>query len=412
MLAHVPRYGPNQTTDPAVLTAFHTPRVYTHSQSIHTLPEYTHTSRVYTHSQSIHTLPEYTHTPRVFTHSAFHTPKVYTHSQSIHTLPEYTHTRPFTLPEYTHTPRVYTHSQTIHTLSRTLRRQVSNDSQEVLCSDGGEEVVLHVASLSSSSSLPSHLHQQPALQLVPATPGASPQPSRPRSVHTQHPSSHSLPPPPLPPTHPWRQEEASADQEVSLITRAGLAGIDDVIGVGLGSEDGGLEGSYKGYWVDRGGGQLKRFLSADTQGRSVLAPRSHPLSCLDDPRRHSVEVCSSVESSPQRSTTSSGFVSRADSLQMHSQTTTLPSPRRKKKMIPPCIAVNWSPSPASTLPRGGRDTSCLRRRASSSDSKDSFDLGVGEGLGLGLCQEGGGSNPNPKLLTLLSFSFEKTSSEH
>ncbi|XP_031655849.1 voltage-dependent T-type calcium channel subunit alpha-1G-like [Oncorhynchus kisutch] len=204
--------------------------------------------------------------------------------------------------------------------------QVSNDSQEVLCSDGGEEVVLHVASLSSSSSLPSHLHQQPALQLVPATPGASPQPSRPRSVHTQHPSSHSLPPPPLPPTHPWRQEEGSADQEVSLITRAGLAGIDDVIGVGLGSEDGGLEGSYKGYWVGRGGGQLKRFHSADTQGRSVLAPRSRPLSWLDDPHRHSVDVCSSVESSPQRSTTSSGFVSRADSLQMHSQTTTLPSP--------------------------------------------------------------------------------------
>uniref|UniRef100_A0A8C7G282 Voltage-dependent T-type calcium channel subunit alpha n=2 Tax=Oncorhynchus TaxID=8016 RepID=A0A8C7G282_ONCKI len=285
----------------------------------------------------------------------------------------------------------------IHTLSRTLRRQVSNDSQEVLCSDGGEEVVLHVASLSSSSSLPSHLHQQPALQLVPATPGASPQPSRPRSVHTQHPSSHSLPPPPLPPTHPWRQEEGSADQEVSLITRAGLAGIDDVIGVGLGSEDGGLEGSYKGYWVGRGGGQLKRFHSADTQGRSVLAPRSRPLSWLDDPHRHSVDVCSSVESSPQRSTTSSGFVSRADSLQMHSQTTTLP---------PDGLEPQSGLHPA----RGGWDTSCLRRRAPSSDSKDSFDLGVREGLGLGLCQEGGGSNP--KLLTLLSFSFEKTSSEH
>ncbi|XP_071247574.1 LOW QUALITY PROTEIN: voltage-dependent T-type calcium channel subunit alpha-1G-like [Salvelinus alpinus] len=333
-------------------------------------------------------------------------------------------------------PHSLSHSQSIHTLSRTLRRQVaiSNDSQEVLCSDGGEgeEVVLHVASLalSSSSSSPSHLHQQPALQLVPATPVAIPQPWRPSSVHTQHPSSHSLPPPPLPPTRPWRQEEASADQEVSLITRAGLAGIDNVIGVGLGSEDGGLEGSYKGYWVGRGGGQLKRFHSADTQGRSVLAPRSHPLSWLDDPRRHSVEVCSSVESSPQRSTASSGFVSRADSLQIHSQTTThtLPSPRRKKKMSPPCISVD--PPDGLELQSGlhparggvgglgmppplhGQDTSCLRRRAPSSDSKDSFDLGVEEGLGLGLCQEGGGSNPNPKLLTLPSFSFEKTSSEH
>ncbi|KAM9559286.1 LOW QUALITY PROTEIN: voltage-dependent T-type calcium channel subunit alpha-1G-like [Salvelinus alpinus] len=333
-------------------------------------------------------------------------------------------------------PHSLSHSQSIHTLSRTLRRQVaiSNDSQEVLCSDGGEgeEVVLHVASLalSSSSSSPSHLHQQPALQLVPATPVAIPQPWRPSSVHTQHPSSHSLPPPPLPPTRPWRQEEASADQEVSLITRAGLAGIDNVIGVGLGSEDGGLEGSYKGYWVGRGGGQLKRFHSADTQGRSVLAPRSHPLSWLDDPRRHSVEVCSSVESSPQRSTASSGFVSRADSLQIHSQTTThtLPSPRRKKKMSPPCISVDppdglelqsgLHPAPGGggglgmPPPLHGQDTSCLRRRAPSSDSKDSFDLGVEEGLGLGLCQEGGGSNPNPKLLTLPSFSFEKTSSEH
>ncbi|CAB1311801.1 unnamed protein product, partial [Coregonus sp. 'balchen'] len=337
-------------------------------------------------------------------------------------------------------PHSLSHSQSIHTLSRTLRRQVrhthiatathtpevaiSNDSQEALCSDGGEgkEVVLDVASLalslsSSSSSSSSHLHHQPALRLVPATPGASPQPSRPSSVHTQHtssPSSPSLPPPPLPSTRPWREEEASADQEVSLITRAGLAGIEDVIGVGLGSEDGGLEGSYQGYWVGRRAGcgpclrQLKRFHSADTQGRSVLAPRPRPLSWLDDLRRHSVEVCSSVESSPQRSTisTSSGFVSRADSLQIQSQTTTqtLPSPRRKKKMSPPCISVDppdglepqsgLHPSPGGLgglgmpPPLPGRDTSCLRRRAPSSDSKDSFDLGVGEGLGLGLGQEG------------------------
>eukprot|EP00063_Salmo_salar_P060105 XP_014034940.1 PREDICTED: voltage-dependent T-type calcium channel subunit alpha-1G isoform X4 [Salmo salar] len=342
-----------------------------------------------------------------------------------------------------------------HTLSRTLRRQVavSNDSQEALWSDGveGEEGVLNVASLAlplSSSSSSSHLHQQPSLRLVPATPGASPQRSRPSSVHTQHPfsnhdqhhlssspnspSSLSSPPPPLPSAHPWRQEEASADHEVSLINRAGLVSSEDVTGVGLRSEVGGLEGSYQGYEVGRGEGsrpclrQLKRFHSADAQGRSILASRPRPLSWLDDPRRHSVEVCSSVESSPQRSTTStsSGFVSRADSLQIHSQTTTktLPSPRRKKKMSPPCISVDppdgleSQPGLHPTLgglgglgmppPLPSRDTSCLRRRAPSSDSKDSFDLGAGEGLG----QEGGG--PNPKLLTLPSFSFEKTSSEH
>uniref|UniRef100_UPI003AAD9E8E voltage-dependent T-type calcium channel subunit alpha-1G n=1 Tax=Centroberyx gerrardi TaxID=166262 RepID=UPI003AAD9E8E len=361
-----------------------------------------------------------------------------------------------------------------HTLSRTLRRQVavSTDSQEALCSDGGEsdEGLLNVASLglppsssacssssSSSSTSPSscsHHHQQPALRLVPATPGASPKPSRPSSVHTQHHDQHCLAsyspsssssssPPPLLPARPHQQEEASADQEVSLITRAGLAGSDDIIRAGgLGSEladdsgDGGGSEGYRGY-AGRSPcpRQLKRFHSADTQGRSALLPRPRPSSWLDDPRRHSVEVCSSVESSPQRSTasTSSGFVSRADSLQIHSQTptqTSLPSPRRKKKMSPPCISVDppdgleAQPGLHPALgglggvglgglgmppPLPGRDT-CLRRRAPSSDSKDSFDLGVGEGPG----QDGGspGPNTNPKLLTLPSFSFEKTSSEH
>ncbi|KAM3860115.1 voltage-dependent T-type calcium channel subunit alpha-1G [Diretmus argenteus] len=350
-----------------------------------------------------------------------------------------------------------------HTLSRTLRRQVavSTDSQEALCTDGGEsdEGVLNLASLglppssSFSSTSPSSCfhHQQPALCLVPATPGASPKPLHPSSVHPQHhdqyhltsyspssssssSSSSSLPisPPPLPPARPHQEEEASVDQEVTLITRAGLASSDETIragglGSGTGDSDGG-NNSYHGYAGCQAGRspclrQLKRFHSADTQGRSALLPR--PSSWLDDPRRHSVEVCSSVESSPQRSTTStsSGFVSRADSLQIHSQTSTqtsLPSPRRKKKMSPPCISVDPPDGleSQSGLHSGGigippplpsRDT-CLRRRAPSSDSKDSFDLGVGEGPG----QNGGSPSPNtnPKLLTLPSFSFEKTSSEH
>nr|CBN81174.1 T calcium channel alpha 1G subunit variant 88 [Dicentrarchus labrax] len=144
--------------------------------------------------------------------------------------------------------------------------------------------------------------------------------------------------------------------------------------------------------------QLKRFHSADTQGSTALLPRPRPYSWLDDPRSHSVEVCSSAESSPQRSTASasSGFVSRADSLQIHSQPPTqtlLPSPRRKKKMSPPCISVDPPDGlePQSGLypglgalggigvgglgmppPLPSRDT-CLRRRAPSSDSKDSFD---------------------------------------
>ncbi len=303
------------------------------------------------------------------------------------------------------------------------------------------------SSPSSSPSPCSHHYQQPAFCLVPATPGASPKPSRPSSVHTQLHDQHCLassppsspsssPPPPLP-ARPHQQEEASVDQEVSLITCAGLAGSDDIMTEDSGN--GGNEGfsSYAGCQESRSPclRQLKRFHSADTQGRSTLLPRPRPYSWLDDPRRHSVEVCSSVESSPQRSTTStsSGFVSRADSLQIHSQTptqTSLPSPRRKKKMSPPCISVEPPDGlePQSGLypglgglggmglgglgmppPLPSRDT-CLRRRAPSSDSKDSFDLGVGEGSG----QDGGSPNPNtnPKLLTLPSFSFEKTSSEH
>uniref|UniRef100_A0A8C2AQQ9 Voltage-dependent T-type calcium channel subunit alpha n=1 Tax=Cyprinus carpio TaxID=7962 RepID=A0A8C2AQQ9_CYPCA len=296
-----------------------------------------------------------------------------------------------------------------HTLSRTLRRQVavSADSQETLYTEGGEnEGPLGLRELSDPHvNLPPQQQQhQPSLFLVPATPGASPKPSRP-SVHTQHNpydqynvfSKRSCSPP-LPSLAVRKQEELdTVDQEVSRIIRAGLAGrSDDGIGEGTGDQ-----GARR---------QLKKYHSVDTQGqRALLLPR--PLSWLDDPRRHSIEVCSSMESSPQRSSISSGFVSRGDSLQQQS------SPRgRKKKMSPPCISVD--PPEGSELPGGfhpalgmvppplpSRDT-CLRRRAPSSDSKDSFDLGGG---GDGLPQEG---IPNSKLLTLPSFSFEKTSSEH
>ncbi|XP_068160962.1 voltage-dependent T-type calcium channel subunit alpha-1G isoform X3 [Antennarius striatus] len=351
----------------------------------------------------------------------------------------------------------------IHTLSRTLRRQVAvyTDSQEALCSDGGDsnERLVNVASLSippspststpSNSPLPSsHHHHQPALCLVPATPSASPRPLYSNSVHTQlhdqhcftstSPSSSSspLPPPPLP-ARLHQEEDVSVDQEVSLITHTGLACSDDIM-----TEDSG-DGGNKGYSSFTSCQesqspclrQLKRFHSADTQGPSAFLHRPRPYSWLDDPRRHSVEVFSSMESLPHRSTTStsSGFVSQADSLQIHSQTSTqtsLPSPQRKKKMSPPCISVD---PPDGQEPRSGlysgrtgfggmglgglgmspplptQDT-CLRRRAQSSDSKDSFDQGVGESSG----RDGGSPNPNthPKLLTLPSFSIDGTSSEH
>ncbi|XP_057681929.1 voltage-dependent T-type calcium channel subunit alpha-1G isoform X4 [Corythoichthys intestinalis] len=276
------------------------------------------------------------------------------------------------------------------TASRKLRRQVavSTDSQEALCSDGEEssDGLENVASLSPSTF--SHQQQQqqrPALCPAPAKPDPSPGSC----------SSHR------------RQNRSSLDREVSLINAGVLTGSEDV----RGSE------SYKNNTVCQDSGShglrpLKRFHSVDTQGRSVVPPR--PRSWLDDPRRHSLEVCSAAASS--------GFVPNADGLQTSAQTP-LPSPRRKKKMSPPCISVE-PPDGSEPLrpalgglgsgglrlppPLPNRDT-CLRRRAPSSDSKDSFDLGVGEGSG----QDGSSPNSsNPKLLTLPNFSFEKTSSEH
>lgn len=307
---------------------------------------------------------------------------------------------------------------------------MSTDSQEALCSEGGEsnEGLVNVVSLGlplSPSSSPLHCSHRPQRQPS-LCPVPSPKPPRPSSVHTQLHEQHCLAsyspspsPPPLLPARLRRQDEASADEEVSLITHAGLAASDDVI-----ADDSGGNASYAGCPDSRSPclRQLKRFHSADTQCRGAPLPRPRPYSWLDDLRCHSVEVCSSAESSPQRSTasasTSSGFVSRADSLQTHGQTSTqtsLPSPRRKKKMSPPCISVD---PPDGLEPQSGlysglggmglgvlgmppavpsRDT-CLRRRAPSSDSKDSFDLGVGEGSG----QDGGSpnTNNNPKLLTL------------
>ncbi|XP_046709338.1 voltage-dependent T-type calcium channel subunit alpha-1G isoform X2 [Silurus meridionalis] len=305
-----------------------------------------------------------------------------------------------------------------HPLSRTLRRQVavSTDSQEALCTKGGEnEGPKGFGDLSTPPTTFPALQQfpQPSLFLVPATPGASPKPMR-GSVHTQHNphdqynicSRHQC----SPPADDKPADEDSVDQEVSQIIRSGFEdhrGQDCIRGGGIGG------GLCEGHGPSLK--QLKKYHSADVQSRRAPVQLPRPSSWLDDPRRHSIEVCPSVESSPQRSSVSSGFVSRADSLQQPS-----PRTRKKKKMSPPCISVD--PPEGLVLPRDfqlaldsgigtvppslpGRDT-CLRRRAPSSESKDSFDLGGG---GDGLSQEGVSI---PKLLTLPNFSFEKTSSEH
>ncbi|XP_066522110.1 voltage-dependent T-type calcium channel subunit alpha-1G isoform X2 [Hoplias malabaricus] len=345
-----------------------------------------------------------------------------------------------------------------HTLSRTLHRQVavSADSQEALYTEGGEsERSAELSTPPANCPAPVQKQQQhrPSLLLVPGTPGASPKMTR-SSVHTQHnphdqysvSSRHPhTTPPPLPMgarSSVEQPEEDSVDQEVCHIIRTGFSsgsdkdlvgGLGDRLGEGLGSLEERLGGALgEGFRGKLGGGiglglgglpvesrgpclrQLKKHHSADAQGHR-LPPLPRPSSWLDDPRRHSIEVCSSVESSPQRSSTSSGFVSRADSLQ-----TSQPSPRtRKKKMSPPCISVDPPEGPevsggfrsalglgiVAPPPLPSRDT-CLRRRAPSNDSKDSFDLGGGGDV---LPPEG---VPNPKLLTLPNFSFEKSSSEH
>ncbi|XP_036072935.1 voltage-dependent T-type calcium channel subunit alpha-1G isoform X4 [Oryzias melastigma] len=334
-------------------------------------------------------------------------------------------------------------SRRAQALNRTLQRQVavSSDSQEALCSDGKEtnEGSVNVTSLalppcpssSSSSSSPcsyfQHHHQLKELELlqISSQSGIFPKTSSPSSVHTHRKDQHCLAsysssPSPvyLKPVHTSQQEEALEDHEMSIITCTGTVE-KDILKNNRSNES---HGNVMGCQESQSSclRQLKRFHSMDTQSCSMLLPRPRPNSWLDDPRRHSVELCSAVDPSQQNITdsTSSGFLSGPDSLHsVHPKQSSLPSTHHKKKMSPPCISVD-PPETLSGLCAGGlglppllqsTDT-WLRRRAPSSDSKESFDLATGEGQS----QDGGSLDPNssPKLLTLPSFSFEKTNMEH
>ncbi|KAG5262315.1 hypothetical protein AALO_G00273860 [Alosa alosa] len=347
---------------------------------------------------------------------------------------------PNSLSELEGIPRIPPPQRT-HNLTRPLRRQVAvrTDSQETVHSEQ-EEVVEGAVGLSGLTSPPLSSppqlppQHQPSLFLVSAASGASPKAPH-SSVRTQHNPhdqynvfslrsslAHSPSPPPLPPPRtqppsPQQEDTDFVDQEVSCIIQEGLAASS--------SPDGQEEPSGIGQ-IKLGEGrspylrQLKRYHSADTQGcQGLLLLR--PSSWLDDQRRHSMEACSSGESSPQLSSISSGFVSRADSLQQQMHVMPTSPHSRKKKMSPPCIsvdppegrqeppAVGFHPAMGLGMmpsPLTSRDMSCLRRRAPSSDSKDSFDLGGG---GEALAQEGAHTS---NLLTLPSFSFDKSSSEH
>ncbi|XP_069056149.1 voltage-dependent T-type calcium channel subunit alpha-1G isoform X1 [Pleurodeles waltl] len=150
---------------------------------------------------------------------------------------------------------------------------------------------------------------------------------------------------------------------------------------------------------------LKKFYSVDAQG--LL---KKPASWLDDPRRHSIEICS-MESSPQHQfiSSTSGFIS-----QVLSEMNNLQASRQKKKHSPPCISIE-PPNEPSLLSRTHRCLSpagpdiCLRRRALSCESKDSVDTGdplLPDNTPVPAL-------PTPKKdLTLANFSFDQTEMEH
>nr|XP_033816543.1 voltage-dependent T-type calcium channel subunit alpha-1G isoform X3 [Geotrypetes seraphini] len=150
---------------------------------------------------------------------------------------------------------------------------------------------------------------------------------------------------------------------------------------------------------------LKKFYSVDAQGHL-----KKPSSWLDDPRRHSIEICS-MQNSPQHhsASSSSGFIS-----QVLSETDNMQATRQKKKMSPPCISID-PPDGQGLLHKGPHGHSspnidtCLRRRVPSCDSKDSAD--TGDSL---FPENTASTSPTPKrdLLTLDSFSYDQTKTDH
>nr|XP_015215842.1 PREDICTED: voltage-dependent T-type calcium channel subunit alpha-1H isoform X3 [Lepisosteus oculatus]XP_015215843.1 PREDICTED: voltage-dependent T-type calcium channel subunit alpha-1H isoform X3 [Lepisosteus oculatus]XP_015215844.1 PREDICTED: voltage-dependent T-type calcium channel subunit alpha-1H isoform X3 [Lepisosteus oculatus]XP_015215845.1 PREDICTED: voltage-dependent T-type calcium channel subunit alpha-1H isoform X3 [Lepisosteus oculatus]XP_015215846.1 PREDICTED: voltage-dependent len=118
---------------------------------------------------------------------------------------------------------------------------------------------------------------------------------------------------------------------------------------------------------------LKKFYSVDTEG--FLAKPSW----ADDPRRHSIEICPSIDGDDDDSV----FEQPADGPRRSS----LVSPhglavQRKKKMSPPCISVdppleNELSAPAASLAKISESSMLLRRRTPSCEAalpRDSLDL--------------------------------------
>ncbi|XP_034781997.2 voltage-dependent T-type calcium channel subunit alpha-1H-like isoform X1 [Acipenser ruthenus] len=120
---------------------------------------------------------------------------------------------------------------------------------------------------------------------------------------------------------------------------------------------------------------LKKFYSVDTEG--FLAKPSW----TDDPRRHSIEICPSIDDGDCVFDQSSDD-RRRSSLHGQSESPYTPGTRRKKKMSPPCISIdppleNENSAPAASLTKVSENSMLLRRRTPSSESavyRDSLDL--------------------------------------
>ncbi|XP_062930270.1 voltage-dependent T-type calcium channel subunit alpha-1G isoform X1 [Mobula hypostoma] len=286
---------------------------------------------------------------------------------------------------------------------RMLHRQVAitNDSLDPLYTESKENLQIQSNEPSSLNvSVPCVSAVQPSMVLVPASPKT---PTK-HSVHIQQHSHNqcNITNYVTSPRHfrnPFRERPDSADQEVSQIyssnKRASKPPMCPPLPTKVCSSTGNL--MIK---------DIKKFYSVDTQGFLTK-----PTSWLNDPRRHSIEICSSVEASPQHhfSSTSCCAISQAVS-----ELGSLQAVRQKQKMSPPCISIDPPEGRHTTLQgtHGQMSSSdmCLRRRALSCDSaphKDSVDLADPPP------PESTPTSPSSArdLLTLPSFSLDQTEAD-
>ncbi|GCB77489.1 hypothetical protein scyTo_0015673 [Scyliorhinus torazame] len=288
---------------------------------------------------------------------------------------------------------------------RMLRRQVAvtNDSLDPLYMESKENLQIQPNEPTPLNvSVPHVSVVQPSVVLLPASPSA---PTK-HSVHIQQHSSNQcnitnyVTISPRHARNPFRELPDSADQEVSQINcgskRASKPPMCPTLPTKMCSSTGNL--TMK---------DVKKFYSVDTQG--FLAK---PTSWLDDPRRHSIEICSSVATVPQHHFASSScWAIGQTATELDSQQ----AARQKQKMSPPCISIDPPEDQHTTMQGTHGQTSssdmCLRRRAPSCDSaphKESVDL-VDP-----LLPESTATSPSPAkdLLTLSSFSLDQPEEDH